>query len=173
LLYSVFKSNPDWDIADKSLDAKGGDRSIAGPGLQAWPKLSPDGRFVAYLSDESGKDEVYVRRYPEGEGKWQVSVGGGDWPRWSAAGDHLYYVRGDTILEVDVTLHPDLRLGTPKELFTRRALGFSLVLGFSPGYDVSPKGDRFVVIEPAGGPIDLGNITVVENWAQQFKADAR
>jgi len=172
LLYSVFKANPDWDLAEKSLEGKE-DRTFAGPGFQAWPKLSPDGRFVAYISDESGKGEVYVRRYPEGEGKWQVSTGGGDWPRWSAAGDHLYYVRGDTIMEVDVTLHPDIRLGAPKELFTRRALGFSLVLGFPAGYDVSPKGDRFVVIEPAGGPIDLGNITVVENWAQQFKADAR
>ena len=76
-------------------------------------------------------------------------------------------------MEVDVTLGAEIRLGTPRELFTRRALGWSLVRGFPPGYDVSPKGDRFVIIEPAGGPIDLGNIMIVENWAQQFRADAR
>jgi eukaryotic-like serine/threonine-protein kinase len=169
LLHSEMLTDADWDLVDSPLDGSAA-RSMRAPMLQTWPKPSPDGRYLAFVSDESGVDEVYVRRYPEGEGKWQVSVGGGTWPRWSAAGDRLWYVRRETLMEVDVTLGPEIRLGAPRELFTRRALGWSLVFGFPPGYDVSPKGDRFVVIEPAGEPVELGNIRVVENWAQQFRA---
>ena len=170
LLYSVVRGPTDWDVVETILDGNGAGYSIKAPSTELWPKLSPDGRFVAFTSDESGLNEVYVRRYPQGVGKWQVSVGGGSWPRWSAKGDRLWYVRQERLMEVDVSLGADIRLGAPRVLFERRALGWSLILGFPPGYDVSPQGDRFVVIEPAGEPMDLGNIMIVENWAQQFRA---
>ena len=128
----------------------------------------PDGRYFAYVSDEGGKEEVFIKRFPRADGKWQVSVGGGTWPRWSRRGNRLYYARGDTLMEVDVTLGPEPRLGTPRPLFTRKPLGWALIFGWTPGFDVSPQDDRFVIVQPIDSHRDLSGIVVVENWFREF-----
>ncbi len=74
-------------------------------------KFSPQGRFVAYVSDQSGQNQVYVRPFPEGEGQWQVSTKGGVQPRWSRDGKELFYVEGYTLMAVEVNTVPIFTTG--------------------------------------------------------------
>ncbi len=86
-------------------------------------KLSPDGRYLAYVSDESGHDEVYVQTYPDRSDKWQVSTHGGSDPRWSASGHAIYYLSPDQqMMSVPVRTTPSFDPGTPQALFTARVL---------------------------------------------------
>ena len=128
------------------------------------PKLSPDGRFVAYQSDESGRFEVYVRLFPEGEGKWPVSRSGGQNPRWSRDGKELFYVEGDTLVAVAVETTPAFSAGEASRLFSE----LPLQRGRYPNYDVSPDGQRFVTVE------NVENVTpaihVVQNWFEEFRS---
>jgi serine/threonine-protein kinase len=104
------------------------------------PKLSPDGHWLAYLSDASGQTELYVQRYPEGGRRWQISAGGGQSPLWSPDGRELYFWRGDRMMAVSIetnggrfTPHKERQLPQPE---------FSALLD----WDISPDGKRFVVV---------------------------
>jgi Tol biopolymer transport system component len=141
---------------------------LSGPSDEFWPRPSPDGRYYAYVSDESGDYEIYLKRFPQGEGRWQVTVGGGSWPKWNKRGDKVYYARGDSVMEVDVTYGSEPRLGTPREVFTRKPLGWPLIRGWPPGFDVSPDEKRFVVVESQEAAKDLGGILIEENWTKEF-----
>jgi hypothetical protein len=143
---------------------------VSASGSQNWARVSPDGRFLAYNSNETGTDEVYVRRFPDGEGKWQVSNGGGMWPRWGRGGRNLYYVHNDDLMDVDVSTAPDLHLGAPRLLFTRPSLRRGLIFGWPAGYDLTAAEDRFVICKPVGLEGDLSGMVVVENWAAEFAA---
>ena len=127
------------------------------------PKLSPDGRFVVYQSDESGRFEVYVRPFPEGEGKWPVSRSGGEDPRWSRDGKELVYVDGDTLVAVAVETTPGFSAGQASRLFS----DLSLQRGNYQNYDVSPDGRRFVTVENVD--VDPTRVHVVENWFEEFR----
>ena len=127
------------------------------------PKLSPDGRFVAYQSDESGRSEVYVTPFPEGGGKWPVSRNGGEDPRWSRDGKELFYVEGDTLVAVAVGTTPGFSAGEAERLFSE----FSLQRGSYPNYDVSPDGQRFVTVESVENATPA--IHVVQNWFEEFR----
>jgi serine/threonine-protein kinase len=105
------------------------------------PQFSPDGKWIAYVSDESGQDEVFVQPYPGPGRKSNVSVGGGTEPLWSATGDELFYLNGDSIMAVRMATATALVSGTPQLLFKRRRAGSS---GLS--YAVAPDG-RFLMIE--------------------------
>src|SRR5262249_50694803 len=83
------------------------------PGEQSWPRLSRDQRYFAYVSDENGENEVYIKRFPSAAGKWQVSVGGGTWPRGRRRGNKLYYVREDTLMEVEVATNRNCASARP------------------------------------------------------------
>jgi Tol biopolymer transport system component len=125
---------------------------------------SPDGHLVAYEAEPGpGQSEIYLRRFPPSEGMWQVSTSGGTSPRWSRDG-HLYYANGAEIFEVEVTLDPDVRVGTPVRLFKRTPTG-----GSAPPdtFDVSPDGKRFLIYEPVGDPAERG-IAVVQHWFSEF-----
>ena len=128
--------------------------------------FSPNGRYIAYLSRKSGRDEVYVRRFPKGEGKWQVSINSGVQPRWSRDGKELFYVEGETLISVPVTTDPRFEAGEAKRLFSDP--NFAWRERTMPQYDVSPDGERFVMIETVGAdarPV----IRVVQNWHQEFR----
>jgi len=90
------------------------------------------------------------------------------WPKWSRRGDRLYYAQKDTVMEVDVTLGVEPRLGVPRAVFTRKPLGWPLIFGWPPGFDVTAQGDRFVVAQAVSDKPDSGGIVVLENWNAEF-----
>ena len=127
---------------------------------------------MTYNSDESGRMEVYLTRFPSGAGKWQVSADGGQWPHWNGRGDRLYFARGNDILEVEVRTEasaagviPDL--GTPTRLFTRVALGPSTADTYA-GFDVTRDGARFLTLRPAAPGTSDAGIVIVESWQKEF-----
>jgi serine/threonine protein kinase len=135
-------------------------------------EFSPDGRWLAYESNESGRFEVYVQPFPQAGGKWQASSAGGTQVRWRRDGRELYYVAPDArLMAVSVAASPDgktLNLGVPVPLFpTRLATGASVVPG-RPQYAVAPDG-RFlmntIVDNTSPSPI-----TVIVNWTQLLEA---
>jgi Tol biopolymer transport system component len=129
------------------------------------PERSP--RWVAYTSDESGRDEVYVQGYPEPRGKFQISNGGGRYPEWSDDGREFYYVSADgKLMAAGVKAGADsLAPSAPRELFAVRAVA---TLNVSP-YSVAPDGKRFLVAAPVGGAQPL---EVVVNWPALLKQGA-
>jgi serine/threonine protein kinase len=110
------------------------------------PRISPDGHYVAYQSDESGRYEVYVRPYPAGDGRWMISTNGGTTPKWSAKGDELFYLQNDTLMAVSIQMHATFRPNVPHALFPGKSVNSSMLVFNSPLYDVAPDGKRFVVI---------------------------
>ena len=105
--------------------------------------LSPDGRWIAYLSDDSGANEISVQSFPAGSDRQQVSVGGGTQPRWRGDGRELFYVSSDRkVMSVDIHAGERLEAGTPLALFQTRILP---PVEARNHYDVTSDGQRFVV----------------------------
>ncbi len=137
---------------------------------EAHAQLSPDGRWVAYGSDEIGKSEIYVRPFPDASaGKWQVSSGGGDQPNWSADGKELFYLSPDShLMSVEVKAAETFQPGVPKPLFkTNLPLG-ALIGQERSYYDASRDGNRFLFRMPSTD-ITTTPITMIFNWAQMLK----
>jgi eukaryotic-like serine/threonine-protein kinase len=136
---------------------------LVAPFSQAQGQFSPDGRWIAYTSDESGRLEVYVRPYPSGDARWQVSSQGGAQPRWRADSRELFYVNpGGTVMSVQVGRGADFTASAPVALFTDAGLRVNNSLFFyggAHGYDVAADGKRFLVNHltrvPSGGPMTI------------------
>jgi len=129
------------------------------------PALSPDGRWLAYSSNESGHYEVYVRPYPNTDGgRWEVSRSGGQEPRWSHSGRELFYRDGTGGL-VSAAVKPGatFALGDQTVLFPARAF---MANDTHRQYDVTPDDRRFVFVRLVGGPATAGDtkLIMVENW---------
>jgi Tol biopolymer transport system component len=124
-------------------------------------RFSPDGKYVAYSSDETGKGEIYVRDFPKGERRWQVSKGGGSFPRWRVDGRELYYAAGGRLMTVSVDWGTALKVGNPVRLFEKPALGLLQ-------FDVSADGRRFVVLEKPAGETPLA-VHIVQDWFEEFR----
>jgi Tol biopolymer transport system component len=135
------------------------------PFNEATPRFSPDGQWLAYISDESGRYEVYVQPYPGPGGRWQISTDGGTEPVWNPKGGELFYRSGDKMMEVQITTHPSFALSKPRVLFERRFF----VQTTSPNYDVSPDGQRFLMIKPDEQTASPTQISVVLNWFEELK----
>ena len=135
---------------------------------EARPALSPDGRFVAYQSGESGQGEVYIKPFPEGPGKWQVSVDGGHRAAWSPVGDRVYFLAHNSLMEVEVSTDPVLRLSRPRVLIDNEKTKLTLWRGFA----VAEDGTRFVGARPleedeGEEQVEDGS-QLVENWFLDF-----
>ncbi|HUS13329.1 MAG TPA: protein kinase [Pyrinomonadaceae bacterium] len=139
------------------------------PKDQRYADFSPDGNYVAYASNESGRYEVYVKPFPNGEGKSRVSIDGGSLPRWSRRGDELFFVWGNDIMAVHVQTKPSLVLGQPQKLFSRRPVAADRAEGLYDSYDVSADGQRFVMLQSDEQTTTSQKLTIIQNWFAEFK----
>jgi len=134
------------------------------------PELSPDGRWLAYESDESGRLEVYVQPFPGPGGKWQVSTDGGRYLHWARNGKELFYLSGTRLMAVEVATSPTFRAGTPKPLFDAPFLRFPS--GQGPWFDVAPDGRRFLMAKRPERPAASGELQVVMEWFEELRRRA-
>lgn len=126
--------------------------------------ISPDGRWVAFVSNRSGVWEIYVRPFPEtSRGEWQVSSGGGTEPRWSRSGRELFYKQGGRLMAAEVRGDSILVVGSRASLFPVD-IYYNFV--FHPTYDVSPDDRGFAMIRPLSTSNSF-DITVVEHWTRE------
>jgi eukaryotic-like serine/threonine-protein kinase len=134
-------------------------------------QFSPDGRWIAYTADESGREEVYVQSFPAGGKKWQVSREGGDAARWRMDGKELFYVNAEgKVTAVTVRAEPgSVQFGPPIPLFElpSRAPSPQATSGLRYSYDVMPNGQRFLALVPVGAP-GTPSITVLSNWRAEL-----
>src|SRR5262249_23006413 len=112
------------------------------------PSLSPDGRWMAYATNESGRFEIYVRSYPGAGGSWGVSVEGGVEPVWSPKGDEIFYRSGDAMIAAAVRTQPAFEVMGRTRLFTGE---YETGIGWVPNYAVSPDGKTFAVLQKVIG----------------------
>ena len=129
------------------------------------PVLSPDGHWIAYTSDESGRDEIYVRPFPPDRGgKWMVSSGGGTEPTWAHSGRELFYRSGGVLMAADVQTTPAFAVGTRTTLFEVRAYNGSPQRA---NYAVDRTDQRFLFVKGSQGSREL---VVVLNWLEELKS---
>jgi serine/threonine-protein kinase len=165
LLYSVSGGSrivgkrPDGDTATRVFVAE---RSVV-----SWPAVSPDGRWLAYSSDETGRFEVYVRPFDRPEtAKRQVSTGEGFGARWSPDGSELYFVDGnDDLIEVPVLPGAAFTFGTSARLFSTTQLAFP-----TTSFDVAADGRRFLLSRPFGAEEQRDEVIFVQNLFEELKA---
>jgi serine/threonine-protein kinase len=131
-------------------------------------EIAPDGRWLAYQSDESGRGEVYVRPFPDvNTGRWQVSAAGGTRPVWSRDGRELFYLDAERRLTVvAVRANPQFAARPPRTLFDTRPFGLE---GIGRNFDVSPDSMRFLLVKNLPTPPDAKRLIVVENWFEELK----
>jgi serine/threonine-protein kinase len=162
------KGRPGADLLTLAPDGTVTPFLVAQPASKVGGQFSPDGRAVAYVSDESGRDEVYVRPFGRPGDSVAVSSEGGNAPKWSPDGREIIYRRGDAFLAAGLSLKGGgLTVGDSRKLFEVRAgPGRS---SFQAGYSVSPDGRRFLVqlLDPRAIPTQ---INVVLNWFDELRA---
>jgi Tol biopolymer transport system component len=129
--------------------------------------VSPDGKYIVYESNETGRYEIYVSRFPSGEGKWDISRGPGLWPRWSAKGDRIFFVdERSRIVEVDVQAALSFSIGSRRVAIAAAPLGAD---PFRDGFDRSLDGQRFLVARSRVEDRRRASMFVVENWFRLFR----
>ncbi len=135
---------------------------VGGLRRQQQAHFSPDTRFVAFGDDQTGTFEIYVQPFPDAsQGKWMVSSGGGTEPRWSRDGKELFYLAGQTLMSVPVSLTPTFSMGTPARLFDVPVQ--SGYTNESDIWQVHPDGKRFLMLPPDKGQVGPP-LNVIVNW---------
>lgn len=166
-LFSAEATPQQWDLWRFSLE---GDEKLgpwlATKSIEVYPTFSPDGRFVAYASDESGRTEVYVRSYVGDSGTFQVSTRGGGIPRWSSDGTEIFFQSAGSLWSAAVRTSPAFASDPPRQLFE---LSDDILRGFN-WYDVSPDGQHFVMVQK--DPVELRplDLVIVPGWVEEMKS---
>jgi serine/threonine protein kinase len=186
VLWAITRDPPNSNVAALSMEGEHERTPLLQKDYnEGYPKISPDGRWMAYQSDESGKTEVYVSSFPDvTQGKWLISTNGGDSPLWSPDGKELFYRSGDSFMAVDVETDPVFKLGKPKVLFrgtysSLRASTLGPTLMQEIFWDIHPDGKRFLMVKPQATTGESSTedsteeiprkINVVLNWSEELK----
>ncbi len=137
---------------------------------EGYPQFSPDGRWIAYVTDESGQREVYVQALSGRQGKWRISHEGGRWPLWAPDGRRLYYRSdrsGDQVWAVDVGAGPDFSAGRPRLLFSPEGYSRGSPVGT---WGISRDGRRFLMVKLEDRPVQpVAEIILVQNWLEELR----
>jgi eukaryotic-like serine/threonine-protein kinase len=159
ILHSIYPANSDLMYLKRGSGGRWESHPLLDtPANEHGGKFSPDGRYVAYLSDESGRDELYIREFVPAGRKWPVSANGASQMRWGWDGQELFYSEAGMLMAVPVGSKRSLTVGSPKRLFSHPAFN-----GRSDAqYDVSPDGQRIILPERVGEQERV--IHVVQNW---------
>jgi Tol biopolymer transport system component len=154
-----------WDIYALAMD---GDRKpipiVKTSFAELSATLSPDGKYISYQSNESGRTEVYVHEFPEARNKWQVSTGGGSQPHWQSDGRALIYRAGTSLMSVPVTTGSSFTIGSAARLFETR---FAAVTARGH-FRIAPDSQRFLVLSPLARETERPT-AVVLNWASTLR----
>jgi hypothetical protein len=136
------------------------------PASELFPALSPDGRWLAYSSNESGQPEVYVRPFPQtATAKWQVSTAGGSEPVWARSGRELFYINGKgEMVSAEIRAGPPFNVGKQRALFSTTPFSRQ---GPVPSYSVTPDDARFLMIRE-GDLAQQSELILAENWVQSL-----
>ena len=161
LAFHTNQPKTSWNMLVLGLPERKTSVYLATPFPELASAFSPDGRWIAYVSAESGVGEIYVQPFPKGEGKWQISSGGGAMPVWRRDRELLYLAPDGRLMAVGVKIDPTFEAESPTPLFTARVRNF---VGLSRRqYDVTADGQRFIlnaaVEEQGSAPISL-----LQNW---------
>jgi len=135
------------------------------PSHEFAPKFSPDGRWLAYGSNESGRPEIYVQPFPGPGGKWQISTDGGQEVLWARTGE-MFYRSGNRMMAVETKTQPAFSASAPRMLFEGP---YELLPNGSPNYDVTADGQRFLMVKAASPETAPTQINVVLNWLEELK----
>ncbi len=129
-------------------------------------EVSPDGSWLAYASNESGREEIYVRPFPDVDsgGRWQVSTGGGTQPLWARSGEEIFYRSGEALMAVAVQTEPSFVAGNPEVVFEGQ---YAMTQG-GRTYDVSADGERFLMMRQVESSSGTAQIIVVQNWFEEL-----
>ena len=163
----------DFDIWVLSLGESTPEPLIQTPFRESIPAVSPDGRWIAYYSDESGQREVYVQPFPDLDGKYPISTAGGTSPVWGPEGRELFYrdgQDGQAVLVVPIDTEGGFAAGTPEVLFEGPYLP---EIPNGRQYDLAPDGQRFLMVKEGAATGDTSTpsqIIVIENWFEELKA---
>jgi Tol biopolymer transport system component len=170
LLFRQWGESSSWDIGMVRLEEDTEPEILlAMPFDEHTGMLSPNDRWLAYVSNESGRNEVYVQDFPAMTGKRQVSTEGGTEPMWSPDGGELFYRSGDKMMAVAIAIGADFAPAEPALLFERAYQNAEGTAGApSSNYDVASNGQHFVMLQEVE-EVAPTQITVVLNWAEELK----
>jgi serine/threonine-protein kinase len=166
------ETSPDnlWHIFLLDLKSRRITRFLNSPAGEIYQEFSPDGRWMAYVSDETGRLEVYVRPFPGPGGKWLISQEGGSEPLWTRNGKQLYYRSLDhkEVWAVDVQTGAGFFASKPRRLLQlTEAMGVAVPMR---AWDVSPDGQRFLMVKLEDGkPTPVTELVLIVNWAEDLK----
>ena len=156
-----------WDVSYKLFRDDDVVPFLTSAANEGSPTISPDGRHLLYISDETGSWEVFARPFPAGDARWQVSRSGGTQPRWSRDGREIYYFVDDVLMAIEVVEASTFSLGRPEQLFeivypsTFDAARFS---AYAPGLDHQ----SFFVVRVVEDDLPPNRLMLIQNWFGEF-----
>jgi serine/threonine-protein kinase len=133
------------------------------------PRFSPDGRWLAYTSNESGSAEVYVQPFPSPGAKWKISTDGGSEPLWARTGRELFYRNGDKMMAATLEMRPAFSVSKSRLVFEAP---YAHINGDIPNYDVAPDGQRLLMVQENRQKATVTQLNVVLNWFEDLKQRA-
>jgi eukaryotic-like serine/threonine-protein kinase len=169
--WMIFRTTPIGAGSNDIMGLHDGDTTlvplVASPAQEFHPALSPDGRWLAYTSNESGAFEIYVRPFPEtSSAKWQVSTAGGGEPTWAPTGRELLYLNGrGEMMSAEIQAGPTFSVGKQRTLFSASQF---FRPGPIPSFSLTPDGKRFLMVRE-GEATQQSELIIAENWLEGLR----